>query len=890
LTSPQARLATALSGRYRLERELGQGGMATVYLAEDLKHDRKVAIKVLHPELSAVIGGDRFLSEIKTTASLQHPHILGLIDSGDADGLLYYVMPFIEGETLRARLHREKQLPVDDALRLTKEVASALEFAHKRGIVHRDIKPENILLQDGQALVADFGIALAVQQAGGSRMTQTGMSLGTPAYMSPEQAMGERELGARSDVYALGAMTYEMLTGEPPFTGPNSQAIVAKVLTEQPLPIRPKRPSVPPAVEHAVLIALQKLPADRFGTAKDFADALEGKGSTYAATVLTSAARPTRPASLTRPVTLAAAALIATVAAASGWFLHRAPAAPVLRYTMALPEDQALADTRGHRITISPDGSRLVYVGHGPDGSQLWLRNRSQLRAAPIPGSNRATVPFFSPDGLRVGYVVEGNTEMRVVNLTGAPPIAVADSGLGADGATWSDDGFIYFDGLTGGGTTGLVRVAASGGKVLQQVTTVDTLKGERDHFWPTALPGGRGILFTIQKEGNDERNELAVLDTKTMKYHTLVQALTGRYSPSGHLLYVTAAGDLLAMPFSLDRLEVSGEPFAVTGSIKRRPFGAVDLALSMTGTLMYITGTGAPEPSEIVYVNRDGSNTIIDSALKGDFQTVALSPDGRRLALSKIDGTEQQVWVKQLPTGPLSKLSFEGNRSLRPAWSPDGQYISFIANLGAGPLLYRKRADGIGAMEPVNPYPGRTVNEANWSRDGKWLVFRTLPSDIFARRASGDTTIVPLVQTSFDEIMPALSPDGRWLAYSSNESGTFETFVRPFPDAQSAKWQVSTAGGVEARWSPDGRELLYWTNAGQLWSVPVLPGTTFATGQAHALAIDGTRYVGQIGAWDITPDGKRFLMIRQALGKSEERELVVVENLLAELTTPQKK
>ena len=286
------RLASSLIDRYRLERELGQGGMATVYLAEDLKHGRKVAIKVLHPELSAVIGGDRFLAEIKVTAGLQHPHILGLIDSGEADGLLYYVMPFVAGESLRNRLAREKQLPIDDALRLSKEVASALDYAHRQGVVHRDIKPENILLQDGSALVADFGIALAVQQAGGSRMTQTGMSLGTPAYMSPEQAMGERDIGARSDVYALGAMTYEMLTGEPPFTGLNSQAIVAKVLTETPPPLRPKRPTVTPAVEHAVLTALQKLPADRFGTAKDFADALDGKGgsASYAATVAT--ARP----------------------------------------------------------------------------------------------------------------------------------------------------------------------------------------------------------------------------------------------------------------------------------------------------------------------------------------------------------------------------------------------------------------------------------------------------------------------------------------------------------------------------------------------------------------------------------------------------------------------
>ena len=228
------RLQLALADRYRLEREIGQGGMATVYLAEDLKHGRKVAIKVLHPELSAVLGGERFLAEIKVTANLQHPHILGLIDSGEADGLLYYVMPYVAGESLRARLARERQLPVEEALRLAREVASALDYAHRQGVVHRDIKPENILLQDGAALVADFGIALAVHQAGGNRMTQTGMSLGTPAYMSPEQAMGEREIGARSDVYALGAMTYEMLAGEPPFTGPNSQAIVAKVLTEQP--------------------------------------------------------------------------------------------------------------------------------------------------------------------------------------------------------------------------------------------------------------------------------------------------------------------------------------------------------------------------------------------------------------------------------------------------------------------------------------------------------------------------------------------------------------------------------------------------------------------------------------------------------------------------------
>ncbi|HSE95629.1 MAG TPA: serine/threonine-protein kinase, partial [Methylomirabilota bacterium] len=278
MTNIQSRLSAALAGRYDLERELGAGGMATVYLARDLRHDRRVAVKVLRPELAAVIGAERFLAEIKTTANLQHPHILPLHDSGEADGFLFYVMPYVEGESLRDRLNREKQLPVADAVRLVTEVAGALDYAHRHNVIHRDIKPENILLHDGSALVADFGIALAASKAGGTRMTETGMSLGTPHYMSPEQAMGEREITARSDVYALGAVAYELLTGDPPFTGSTAQAIVARVVTEQPRPMAAQRHTIPPHVEAAVLTALEKLPADRFASAADFARALEKPG------------------------------------------------------------------------------------------------------------------------------------------------------------------------------------------------------------------------------------------------------------------------------------------------------------------------------------------------------------------------------------------------------------------------------------------------------------------------------------------------------------------------------------------------------------------------------------------------------------------------------------
>ena len=285
-----AQLTAALSAHYAVERELGAGGMATVYLARDLKHNRYVAIKVLRPELAAILGGERFLKEIRLTANLQHPHILPLHDSGEADGLVYYVMPFVEGESLRDRLKREKQLPVEDAIRLAREVASALDYAHRHGVVHRDIKPENVLLHDGQALVADFGIALAVSTAGGERMTETGLSVGTPHYMSPEQAMGDREITPRSDVYALGCVTYEMLLGEPPFTGPSAQAIIARVVTEEPRSLIVQRKTIPPHVEDAVHVALAKLPADRFATAAEFATALLGPSQPRAGTTASRAA------------------------------------------------------------------------------------------------------------------------------------------------------------------------------------------------------------------------------------------------------------------------------------------------------------------------------------------------------------------------------------------------------------------------------------------------------------------------------------------------------------------------------------------------------------------------------------------------------------------------
>jgi len=437
VTSVQHTLSLSLADRYRIEHELGRGGMAAVYLARDIKHDRDVAIKVLHPDLGAALGSERFLSEIRTTARLQHPHILPLLASGEVGGLLYYVMPLVTGKTLRARLERERQLPIDDTLSISREVADALAYAHGLGVIHRDIKPENILLQNGHAVVADFGIALAVQSAGGARMTQTGLSLGTPQYMSPEQAMGERTIDARSDIYALGAVVYEMLTGDPPFAGSSVQAIVAKVLTEKPSPPSTVRDTVSPNVEYAVLKALAKLPADRFATATEFAAALTDRS-------LATSTSPARTFGSSRarrrdPLVLGLGGLALVLAGALAVAMMRPTAAadpfPVrIEISGAVESRSGLAagisstgTPRGSAV-LSDDSHTVVYIGPSAagTGTVLYLRRLDQLTAREIPGTANPASPVLSPDGRWVAFVAARKKIVKVP-LDGGAPVVVAE-------------------------------------------------------------------------------------------------------------------------------------------------------------------------------------------------------------------------------------------------------------------------------------------------------------------------------------------------------------------------------------------------------------------------------------------------------------------------------
>ena len=867
--------------------------MATVYLAQDLKHDRPVAIKVLRPELAAVIGAERFLSEIKTTANLQHPHILPLHDSGEADSFLFYVMPFVEGESLRDHLNREKQLPIPDAIRIATEVAGALDYAHRHGIIHRDIKPENILLHDGRALVADFGIALAATSAG-TRMTETGMSLGTPHYMSPEQAMGDRELTPRSDVYALGALTYEMLLGEPPFTGPTAQSIVAKVMTEKPAPLVARRDRIPPAVEEAVLAALEKLPADRFESAAKFAEALTGPAGTRRTAAVGASSGPAGLSRRANGILIAVLSLIA-VGASVFAVLARRPAAGVKagRFALALPAGQELLAPGGTRLAWSPDGAAFVYTGPGQGRSRLWLRRLSELEATPIPGSEGATSPVFSPDGNEIGFVTLSPFIVKVVGLTDGQTRTIIGDSTGGGGLAWSDDGYLYADGVNG-----LIRIRPDGtGR--KSVMMLDSATAEAGVAWPTALPRGRGLLARVRRAGDTPADyRIVAIDLRDGSRKDVVRGVLARYSPTGHLVWVTADGALHAQRFDLDRLELTGAGMSLWNGLAVAAFGAADVAISPAGDLLYVPGVVRTGFSQLSWVSRTGARTAIDTAaMDGLVAGLSLSPDGSAVALElsrPSDPTNaSRIWVKPLGGGPIqlvtSDLATSDDRdSFGPGWAPDGRSLLYLTDRGKS--IYRRRADGSGPAELVARVPQGAFGMA-LNPDGKTLVVR---GDVVGRggllkiRLGVDSVPVPLSASGREESAPAFSPDGKWLAYISRESGKDQVYVRPFPDVDARKLQISVDGGRSPHWNPAGSELFYLGPAGEMMAVRLetVPALKVA-GTSRLFTAQG--FLGGGGGavlYDVSRDGGRFLMldITAAPANAASERVVLVQDFAAEL------
>jgi serine/threonine-protein kinase len=867
------RLGTALAGRYDIDREIGRGGMATVYLARDVRHNRKVALKVLNPELGAVLGVERFLAEIEVTANLQHPNLLPLFDSGEADGMLFYVMPFIEGESLRKRLDREKQLPVDEAVRITTAIAGALDYAHRHKVIHRDLKPENILMQEGQPLIADFGIALAVSKAGGERITQTGLSLGTPQYMSPEQATGDRVVDGRTDIYSLGAMLYEMLVGDPPHAASTSQAIIAKVLTEKPSSVRISRSSVPLHVDAAVGRALEKLAADRFGSAKEFADALEVR-----ATHVSSAyAAPTPAIRAAAPVRETVAwALVAVLSGAAAWaFLRPDPVtdAPVIRANFDLPPNVRINDVlTGPTVALSPDGSTIAFTSISTAGFRMYVRRADEIAARPLTDGNVAGRNLtFSPNGRWLAFT-EGNV-LKKVPVDGGSVANIGQTGAAVPyGISWADNDTIYV-----GGFTGLWAVPAGGGEP-RNIGGTDSVSNRLGRRWPLVLPGSRKIVYA---SGNSTAGipRLSVIDVATGESEEFAQALA---MPLGliddQFVYVSPTGGLMAVRFDRSASRPEGDPVQLDEGVLVDPTAGVKASLSASGTLVYLKGRAQFVP---VLVGANGASSLVLRE-PGVYSNPRFSPDGRKIAVSVTNAGALDIYLYDLVRNTFTRLTTEG-ANVRPEWTPDSRRVVFIRERDGRGEIWWQPADGSGPAEQLYR-PEVEPFEAIVSPDSKWLVVRTAPGarlsrDILAVRLDSTRAATTLVSSPYTESMPRLSPNGKWLAFQSNETDRFEIYVRPFPGS-GARDQVSTNGGTEPIWGRDGRSLCFRGPLAEIIRVRITTEPDFSIETREEVASGDYLTDSSHPNWDVAPDG-RFLLLRRA---GEDAQTIIVHNWAHEL------
>jgi eukaryotic-like serine/threonine-protein kinase len=816
-----ARLTGSLADRYEVRGELGAGGMATVYRAVDRKHQRDVAIKVLHPDLGVALGGERFLSEIRTTARLQHPHILPLLDSGDADGLLYYVMPLVTGETLRARLEREKQLPIDDAIAIAREVADALGYAHNIGVIHRDIKPENILLRDGHAMVADFGIALAVEAAG-ARMTQTGLSLGTPQYMSPEQAMGERTIDRRSDLYSLGAVAYEMLVGEPPFTGPTVQVIVARILAEEPRSLASQRKAVPAGVDHAITRALQKLPADRFSTAAEFRAALDGDAPSSARR------RPrARSTSSAHVLALAAGALamLAIGAGVATVFRRPTPARePVRKLTITLPDSMRVAFKGSYgspggqgSVNISADGRRIAWVGtasHDGIDVRLYVRDMGSFVISAVPGSAGAFAPFLSKDGSRLGYF--SGRELQETNLANRETRVLARDLVLPSGATYLGNGSIIMalesGQLTmiapGGATRSLPVSATAGGRTIGSIN------------FPRSAAGDRYVVGVIR---GGPLAEISLADGAIRRIRPFAAGdsaagiIGGAPKAAGGRLYWLERDVVLSAAFDAEGARLTSDPVPVVSGVRGDVLGAADFDVADDGTVVFVAGAD-PSIGPLAWLDRQGRVDTL-ALPPADYEGFDISPDGRSLLTKSVtaaDATEIRVF--DLARGVGSLLDVGTGDISQPGWSADGRFaLVSVAPRGVNSSrVLRVAVDG--RSPPDTIMPGALDRQAV-SPDGKLELLQISRSRSANRYLTyGEETMMfaSRNQGAFEELTslrgflaPALSPDGKWVTYEKYGVGEGEIYIERFP-LDGHPTRVPGDGGYEAIFSAKGDKIFY--------------------------------------------------------------------------------
>jgi serine/threonine protein kinase len=860
-------------GPYEIQAPIGAGGMGEVYRARDTRLERTVAVKVLPSHLSSSQEvRQRFEREAKTISQLSHPHICALYDVGNQDGLEFLVMEYLEGETLSDRLVKGP-LAFDQVLRYGLEIAGALDKAHRQGIVHRDLKPGNVMLTKSGVKILDFGLAKAVAPAAArsgvsltslptqqprAELTAEGTILGTLQYMAPEQLEG-READGRTDIFAFGAVLYEMATGRKAFSGKSQASLISSIMGSEPTSVSTVAPMTPPAFDRVVRTCLAKDPDDRWQTAHDIAVQLKWIQEGGAATLAPAPVEPRRrSAARFVPWVLAALATAGLLAALAREWRRSSARPPVTRFSVLAPEKTMFTppgELSSSQVALSPDGRTLTFVAHaGGSRPLLWIRPLDSLMAVPLPGTEDALHPFWSPDGRFLGFFTP--TSLKKVEVSGGAPQRLCEVVAGRGGA-WSRDGLIVF---AFSAPTALSRVPDTGGES-QPATDLDAARGEDRHRFPSFLPDGKRFLFWAHSTKRENTGVyVASLDSRKARFVVKSESM-GQYA-AGYLLTVQQ-GMLVAYPFDEKSAQVRGNPVRVAeGVLTGNPPGYAPFSVSGANVLAY--STPYAKSRQLAWFDRSGRR-LGNVGEPGDYSTPRLSRDEKRIAVAirEESKTNTDIWVFDSTRGTWSRLTFDPATERAPLWSPDSSRIVFTSASTGILDLYEKPASGSGEPRPIVPSPGDKF-PTDWTRDGRYLIYHTFgPStwDIWVAPTDGGKPF-PMFATKFTEAQGQVSPDGNWIAYASDESGRFEIYVTQFPQKRG-RWQISTAGGSQPWWRGDGKELFYLGPEQTLMSVAVRAGEAFEASVPTALfkanfpAVVPAFWANYVP----TADGQRFLV-----------------------------
>ena len=877
---------------YKVLEKIGQGGMGEVYRAEDTNLSRDVAIKVLPEQFTKDPQRlARFEREAKLLASLNHPNIAAIYGFEEADDVRFLAMELVPGETLQERVAKGP-VPVEEALEVCRQIAEGVEAAHEKGVIHRDLKPANVkVTPEGKVKILGFGLAKAFEEEVPAadisqsptlteEMTRAGVILGTAAYMSPEQAKG-KPVDKRADLFAFGAVLYELLTGKRAFGGETITETIAKVLESEPKwELLPE--NTPWTIRSLLRRCLTKDPHDRLDGIANVRIEIKlalAEPRTAPPVGVGGAAQPTQRSWV---MTVGLVVLGAVIASLTFWLLIQpsSPEQSLSRFVIRPSPPIVLASGGANDLAISPDGRQLVYMGVGEGGSQLYLRSLDDFVDRPIPGTaNSGGWVFFSPDGESLGFFAEG--KLKKTSLAGGSPITLCDAPTGIRTGNWFEDTIVFTANFESG--QGLYRVSANGGEP-EMLATVNSDEGELRYRLSDFLPDGKDLLFSIR---SNTGFQIGVLSLETGERKVVLEnARQARYLSTGHLVYEQArTGNLMAVPFDLAALEVTGDSVPVVQEARQTTSGSIDYAISNNGTLVYVpsTSTGGLDRT-LVWVDREGQEEPLAAEPQG-YESPRISPDGLRLAVTINESGGSDVWIYELEREILTRLTFDPAADHYPVWTPDGQRIVFDSGrVGAGHNLFWKAADGTGQAERLTTSPSNHTARS-FSPDGKRLVFgEGTPVKMQVLSMEGERTSQPLFQSQFYENHGMISPDGQWIAYESPESGRLEVYVRPFPNVEEGKWQISRDGGIEPVWAPRGQELFY-RNGEAMMVVGIKTEPTFTAGSPAVLFTGRYTMGGTVVDYDISPDGQRFLMMKEAgEGEVPPAQINVVLNWFEEL------